>query len=389
MLGLYRRHQKDCPHLPKGRDHLRCPCPLWVDGRMNGGRIRKSLRTADWHRAQEKVLELVAGTNCAGIRTQVGAMTLDQAWLRFMADLDARKLHPATVRKYRLLQKQMKEFVAYKGISFLSQLDIDTIGEFRNGWKDGALSASKKLERLRAFSRFAVKRKWIAECPVSDLKAPKVSMKPTMPFTHEEMGRILGAVDIYCQKTPANGLENARRLRAFVLLLRYSGMRISDVVNLSAERFVGKRLFLYTQKTGVPVHIVVPEFVLRAVESTPRKSENHFFWSGVGKLESIVRSWQTRLRRLFQLAGVAKGHAHRFRDTFAVELLLAGIPIERVSILLGHQSTRVTERHYNPWVRARQEQLEADLERAWSRDPLVLVEAKGTRRVRGERERVN
>jgi integrase len=283
----------------------------------------------------------------------------------------------------------MKEFATHKGTDFLSQLDTDSMGQFRNGWKDGALSASKKLERLRAFFRFAVRRKWITECPVSDLKAPKVSLKPTMPFTHEEMCRILGAVDIYCRETPANGRENARRLRAFVLLLRYSGMRISDVVNLTTERFVGNRLFLYTQKTGVPVHIVIPEFVLRVLESTPRKSEIHFFWSGVGKLESIVRSWQTRLRRLFKLAGVAKGHAHRFRDTFAVELLLAGIPIERVSILLGHQSTRVTEKHYNPWVRSRQEQLEADLERAWSRDPLVLVEAKVTRRLRGERARVN
>jgi len=317
---------------------------------MNGARINKSLGTTDWQKAQQTVRALETGANCTDIRTKVEPITLNQAWLRFMSDLDARKLDPATVRKYRLLQKQMKEYVAHKGLGFLSQLDIDTMGEFRNGWKDGALSASKKLERLRAFFRFAVKRKWITECPVSELKAPKVSLKPTMPFTHEEMGRILGAVDIYCQETPANGRENARRLRAFVLLLRYSGMRISDVVNLTSERFVGNRLFLYTQKTGVPVHIVVPEFVLRVLESTPHKSENHFFWSGVGKLESIVRSWQTRLRRLFQLAGVVKGHAHRFRDTFAVELLLTGIPIERVSILLGHQSTRVTEKHYNPWV---------------------------------------
>ena len=44
-----------------------------------------------------------------------------------------------------------------------------------------------------------------------------------------------------------------------------------------------------------------------------------------------------------------------------MELLLAGVPIERVSILLGHQSVRVTEKHYNPWVRSRQEQLEADV----------------------------
>lgn len=78
-------------------------------------------------------------------------MTLDRAWLRFMADLDARKLHPATVRKYSLLQKQMEEFATHKGTRFLGQLDIDTMDEFRSGWKDAALSASKKLERLKAF----------------------------------------------------------------------------------------------------------------------------------------------------------------------------------------------------------------------------------------------
>jgi hypothetical protein len=101
-------------------------------------------------------------------------------------------------------------------------------------------------------------------------------------------------------------------------------------------------------------------------------TKNLYFWTGIGKLESVVRSWQARLRRLFKLVEIPQGHAHSFRDTFAVELLLAGVPIERVSILLGHQSVRITEKHYAPWVRSRQEQLEADLARAWTRDPLVL-----------------
>ena len=71
------------------------------------------------------------------------------------------------------------------------------------------------------------------------------------------------------------------------------------------------------------------------------------------------------MHRLFSLAQISNGHAHRFRDTFAVELLLAGVPLDRVSILLGHKSVRITERHYSPWVRSRQEQLEADVRKTW------------------------
>jgi integrase/recombinase XerD len=59
-------------------------------------------------------------------------------------------------------------------------------------------------------------------------------------------------------------------------------------------------------------------------------------------------------------------HPHMFRDTFAIELLLAEVPIEQVSVLLGHKSIRVTEKHYSPWVRARQEQLEASVQKAWA-----------------------
>jgi integrase/recombinase XerD len=55
-----------------------------------------------------------------------------------------------------------------------------------------------------------------------------------------------------------------------------------------------------------------------------------------------------------------------FRDTFAVEMLLAGVPLEQVSTLLGHKSVKITEKHYAPWVKARQEQLAANVRKAWA-----------------------
>src|SRR5882724_12110965 len=54
-----------------------------------------------------------------------------------------------------------------------------------------------------------------------------------------------------------------------------------------------------------------------------------------------------------------------FRDTFAVELLLAGVPIDQVATLLGHRSVKMTEKHYLAWVRARQRQLTASVRQAW------------------------
>ena len=95
------------------------------------------------------------------------------------------------------------------------------------------------------------------------------------------------------------------------------------------------------------------------------------------------------MKRIFDLAGIKNGHSHRFRDTFATALLLEGVPLERVAVLLGHSSIKVTEKHYAPWVRARQEQLEADVRRTWMRDPMVLAQTKGTPGVHGGTEVVN
>lgn len=174
--------------------------------------------------------------------------------------------------------------------------------------------------------------------------------------------------------------------------MRYTGLRVSDAVSLTTGRIDGKKLFLYTAKTGVPVYTILPESIARALEATPRVTDTRFFWSGNGKRETAVCDYQGKIKDIFKLAGIVKGmsHAvsHRLRDTFAVELLLAGVPLERVSTLLGHQSIRITEKHYSPWTRSRQEQIEADLTAAWLLDP-ALVSTKGTRKVHGTTARFN
>lgn len=391
-LTIYRRHKKTCPNFNKARREKQraCNCQFWVDGILAGREIRLSLGTRDSKKANQKVHEWESKERVIERGT---AVSVADAWTSMIADLEARKLSHETIRKYKLLERQMRAYGDERGLTLLAQFDLDTLSRFRATWNDGPRTAGKKLERLRAFFRFAHDRQWIENNPATRIKLPKVSIRPTMPLTHQEMVKILAACDGLHVMTPIEGKLNAHRLKTLVLLMRYSGMRVSDAVTLTADRIDGKRLFLYTQKTGVPVYTVLPDAVLRALHATPKITNTHYFWSGNSKRRTVVTHWQKRLKRVFDLAQVSKGEgnaiSHRLRDTFAVELLLAGVPIERVSILLGHQSVRVTEKHYNPWVRSRQEQLEADVASAWARDPILSTRTSGTNSVQFPREPVN
>lgn len=341
-------------------------------------------------------------------------ITVEQANAEFIADAEARNLKDKTVYKYRLLFRQLTEFAKNQGIRFLKELDQAALRKFRASWKDQNLAAQKKLERLRSFFRFSLQNAWISVNPASEIKSPKVTTRPTLPFTRDEMMGILTAAAEWIEECQSPGKANARRLRALVLLLRYSGLRIGDAVSCSVDRLAHGKLRLYTQKTGTHVHCPLPEFVVRELEAIPRMSDRYWFWTGNGKAQTAIGDWQGRLLDLFKDMKVkqfaeankikaeeapklleakggkfAEGHAHRFRDTFAVELLLAGVPLERVSILLGHSSVKITEKHYAPWVRERQEQAEADVKRTWAQDPIALLESKGTPEVHGKRSALN
>ena len=375
MLTIYRRHRKGCAHRNEGRTYRRCQCPIWLDGILAGVEIRESLKIRDWQRAQETVREWEANGR-RGTEQKAEPMTVKEACDKFIADAEARGLRPTTLYKYRLLFRQLQDFAGSNGVRFLCECDVDFLRLFRGSWPNRNMAARKKLESLRAFCRFAHDSGWLATNPATKLKPPRIIDRPTMPLTRNEFTSLLAACDKYPDKL------NAVRLRALVLLLRYSGLRITDAVTLPRDRITDGKLFLFTAKTGTAVYCPLPPFLLNALEAIPTIG-NHFFWTGASKPKSSVGNWQRALKRLFVLAEVPTGHAHRLRDTFAIELLLAGVPMERVSMLLGHQSIRVTERHYSPWVRARQEQLEEDVRRTWS------PEMKGTPQVHRETHRVN
>jgi integrase/recombinase XerD len=352
MLTLYRRHRVNCSH--RSPSYRRCQCPPYVKGTLGGTYIRKALDQSSWDAASKVIGRWIE----AGTVGPIAEQTIVQAVAAFHLDATDRGLAADTRKKYALLLGRLGQFATRHGITRLADLNVDVLTRFRATWLCSALTKAKHQERLRAFFTWCQLRKWIPENPARALSPIRVHRVPTLPFAAEEWSQISTALDQY----PVRFRD---RTRAFVLILRWSGLRIRDVVTLEWVRLNDGKLFLRTQKTGTIVNIPLPTEAITAWEVLP-KAGRYPFWTGNGLAKSAVADWQRTLRKVFELAAITGGHAHRFRDTFAVELLLAGVDLQDVSILLGHSSVKVTETHYSPWVKARQMQLEAEVKRAWS-----------------------
>ncbi len=318
--------------------------------------MRRSLDLRSWEAASA----LVRGWEASG---QVGVIkpdvpTVAEAVTKFIDDAKARQLSGETVRKYQnLLERRVIAWCESKGYRLLKQIDVGAVREFRTTWDDGPNYATKNLERMRAFFRFCEQARWVDRNPAVSVKAPKVKHAATLPFSAEEMKRILDA----CERYPGN----ADRMKAFVLTMRHSGLRIGDTIALKRYRLKGNKLFLYTQKTGTPVYVPLPPAVVEALGKLNGDGE-YFFTSGKAKPQTARANWSRYLDTVFELAKVKDAHSHRFRDTFAVSLLESGVSIENVSVLLGHSSVRITERHYKPWVKTLQKKLEEAVRKAWA-----------------------
>jgi len=162
-----------------------------------------------------------------------------------------------------------------------------------------------------------------------------VSLRPTLPFDDSEMTRILAAAD-----TLTGWGWFGPKARAMVLLLRYTGLRMQDAACRERSRMIDGRLFLFTQKTGTPVYCPLPPQVVTALATVPNEHTDYLFWDAKSTRETTVKSWNRVFNRVFAAATppIIGGHPHRFRDTFAVSLLLKGVSHESVSTLTSRAS---------------------------------------------------
>ena len=200
---------------------------------------------------------------------------------------------------------------------------------------------------------------WIKSSPVKSFKPPKVTEQEIVPFTEDEVKKVLKACDNF------EG-TNQKSLKALTHLMLASGLRIGDAVMFSKKSITkdrkGYSLALRTEKTGATVTCPLPNDVAKDVLAIG--NGDYPFWTGKSNAEDCAAHWRKSFSKLFKQAGVP-GHPHQFRHTFAKRLLIAGVPVGTVAILLGHRKVAITEKHYSRWITERQAVVDAAVRGSW------------------------
>jgi integrase len=152
---------------------------------------------------------------------------------------------------------------------------------------------------------------------------------------------------------PTNGAQpfegaELKALREFAgadllafLMLRWTGFRGSDVTTLPWKevRFTQKEFERVTQKRRTRVILPIHPELLFALEAEYERRKPHpndpvLLNPATGKPLTRPRLYQ-RMVAVGKRAGVENCHPHRFRDTFAVDMLLRGASPYDVAKLLG------------------------------------------------------
>jgi len=399
MLALYRRHRRDCKgshaeelrtseYDERKKGWRRCECPIFLSGTLHGKFKRQTTGKWEWDEARLAAAEWETlgrwnatrhetVTTSATKKDAVESATISDATEAFLASCRDRGIAHPTLAKYKTFTKQLLAFAEQRGCVHVEQLTILDMDKFYSSWKDGKRSRAKKLERLKSFVKFCVKRKWLRENIAEDLQAPEgssISASKT-PFTDDELTRIYAACDsIGPPKPPGPGYRNwgGEDLKDFIMLSIHTGLRISDIATFDiTKRLKGNDVFLRMHKTRKELYTWIPDWLVERL----RKRENRYgslvFRTGNSLvMRTMAELWRVKLARVFALAGPFEETPtpHRLRHTFVRILLQKGVPVADVAELIG-DTEEIVRRHYAKWVVERQARLTRILQEAFDDHP--------------------
>jgi integrase len=306
----------------------------------------------------------------AGVQEEVRKVTVEEAIESFRQYKN--KTGPDNQRKIKLLTDRLKDFLEKRRVFHVADVKLPDLSAFRDSWASGATTQRRDQGILKSFFWYCYHSDFVSKNPVLHLDAIKVNRPKTDPFTLDEQIKIIKALDEFPDEYGRRGTPIAKQTRAFVYVMRYTGMAIGDVAKLEKAHVQGRKVLTNRKKTGEPVFATVPQVVLDVLMAAPHDGERYFFWSGEGLIHTRTSKWGNRLRKLFTLAGLKDATPHMFRHTFARDFLASGYGMPELAEVLGN-SPAVCEKHYSKWDTRRQNRLEENIDRMRENDPITKM----------------
>jgi site-specific recombinase XerD len=210
-------------------------------------------------------------------------------------------------------------------------------------------TVNRHLMALRKFFAFAIQSGQITTDPTSGVSLVQDDGQAiSRPLTEAETESLLKAA----QNGSRAGL--IRRNVAILQLLLYTGLRVSEIVNLTTDNLSfddpGVHLHVYDSPGEAAARrLPLPPKVCKALNDYLKvrpqtAATSHFFLSQEGRPIS-KRTVQRIVADCAKTAGLEGVSAQSMRRTFALQLLSETQDLALVSKRLGHQNSNITEQY--------------------------------------------
>ena len=260
---------------------------------------------------------------------------------------------PSTLQGSFASVRLFLEFYGKLGKRDLSEMERADLEGFIEHLQDRGLRISTVRTRLACLIAFL---HFLMEQNLLPLSLLRQRIKLKLP---EVLPRAMHPADV---KKLLSVIDDIRD-RALILLLLRTGMRIGEALGLRLNDLdmQDRKVHLFQgEKNSMGRVVYLSDDVLSALKIWLRRRDQNkeFVFYGQGNKPICYSTGRSRFVKYIQKAGLEqKGYTvHCLRHTFASELLNAGMRLECLQQLLGHQDIEVTRRYARLTDRTREEE---------------------------------
>ena len=279
--------------------------------------------------------------------------------------IDTTNKKPGTIGSYKTTKKELTEYqnTINKKDLYFEDIDLDFYESFMNYMltvkKYAPNTIGKHIKQIKVFMNYGLDRGYTQNRSHLHRKFRKPEETADTIYLNDNDLLTLYNLDLSEDK-------KHDRVRDLFLIGCYTGLRFSDLSQLTPDKFIkdGTQLKVKTIKTGetviIPLHWTVKEILKKYEGGTPRPISNqkmnvylkelcnvkHFQENVILNKTEGGLSFEQKKQR-FQLVTV-----HTARRSFATNMFLAEVPAISIMKITGHR----TEKAFMKYIKITQEQ---------------------------------